>query len=45
MPYETLLAEGKIRREAPDPGSIRDLLADAERDVSVAPRTIDVDAD
>jgi len=45
MSYEALLTEGSIRKQTPDPGSIHDLLAGAERDVSVAAQTLDVDAD
>jgi hypothetical protein len=35
MSYEALLTEGSIRKQTPDPGSIRDLLAGAERDLGV----------
>ena len=45
MPYETLLAEGRITRQAPQPSTIRELLLLAERDAGVADQTLKVDPD
>jgi len=45
MPYETLLAEGRIRRQPSQPSTIGDLLLLAERDAGVADQTLKVDPD
>ena len=45
MPFETLLAEGRIRRHTPQTRTIRDLLLLAERDARVAEQTLEVDPD
>ena len=45
MPYEALLAAGKIQKQPPQPRTIRDLLSLAERDISVAAQTLEVDPD
>ena len=45
MPYEKLLSEGRIKKQSPKLGAVRDLLSLAERDARVAARTLEVDTD
>jgi len=45
MPFETIIAEGKIWSQTPQPRTVRDLLLLSERDASVAEQTLEVDPD
>ena len=45
MPFEDLLSQGRLTRQAATPRAIQDLLALAERDIHVAEHTLQVDPD
>ncbi len=43
MPYEKLLSEGRIKKQSPRRGAVRDLLSLAERDARVAVQTLEAE--